>query len=487
MSEASAACEDSLQKHGEHLSASGEKPADMRGQISWALFEFARSPYISLVYIYVFAPYFANTVIGDPVKGQEAWSLANTLVGVCIALLAPVLGAIADRTGVRKPWLLAMVGIMAPACIALWWAMPGARGGLPISVILTLVVVLATTFQFTDMFHSSMLPSLARTERIGGLSGLGISVGNAGTMCALVVMLFGVALPASHVVDWGFLPERPWFGLDPSLHEPDRIAGPVAGFWMMLFVLPFVLWTPDRRATGIGARRAVCEGLSQLWLTVKRARQVANVGLFLLARMLYTDGKVAILAYAGIYAAGVFHWDLGAMLLVGLSLTPFAIVGGLLGGWIDNHFGSKRAIQVSVGGTCLGMIGAVSVTPTEIFFFFPYDAAAAGPFWSFPYFRTLPEIIYVSMFMLMSATVTAAFANSRSMMARIAPVSMMSQFFGLYGLSGTSTAFLGHGLVAWFTRSFHSQRAGFASTIILLTTGLILLHWVREERAPEIA
>ena len=468
------------------LSATGEPVADRRGQISWALFEFGRSPYISLVYIYVFAPYFANVVIGDPVHGQEVWSFANTIVGVCVALLAPVLGAIADRTGRRKPWLFGIVAVMAPSCIALWWAMPGAQGGLPVGVIVALIVILATSFQFSDMFHSSMLPSLTSQSRIGGLSGLGISVGNSGTMVALVIMLLGVALPASEVVHWSILPERPLFGLDPAHYEHDRIAGPVAGVWMILFVIPLFLWTPDRAATGVAPVTAVREGLNQLWLTIKRARRVANIGLYLLARMLYTDGKVAILAYAGIYAVGVFKWDLGAILLFGLILTPFAIAGGLLGGWVDNRLGSKRAIQISVGGTVLGMAGAVSTTPTQIFFVFPYDAAAAGPIWSFPYFRTVPEIVYLVMFMLMSATVTAAFANSRAMMARIAPVSMMSQFFGLYGLSGTATSFLGHGLVAAFTRTFQSQRAGFASTIILLTAGLVLLHWVREERAPEI-
>jgi UMF1 family MFS transporter len=73
------------------------------------------------------------------------------------------------------------------------------------------------------------------------------------------------------------------------------------------------------------------------------------------------------------------------------------------------------------------------------------------------------------------------------MLARIAPVSMMNQFFGLYALSGTATAFLGHALVAAFTRAFHSQRAGFASLIILLVAGLAVLFRVRQERAAEIA
>jgi UMF1 family MFS transporter len=90
------------------------------------------------------------------------------------------------------------------------------------------------------------------------------------------------------------------------------------------------------------------------------------------------------------------------------------------------------------------------------------------------------------MFRSLATTVTAAFANSRAMMARIAPVSMMSQFFGLYAFSGTATAFLAHGLVSLFTAISGSQAVGFASLIILMAAGFAILPFVREERAPDI-
>ena len=302
----------------------------------------------------------------------------------------------------------------------------------------------------------------------------------------MIVMLFGVALPASGMTLGGLLPDKPLFGLDPATHEHSRIAGPVAGVWFLIFIVPLLLWTPDRPSTGVSARVAVREGLTQLWLTVKRARRVSNVALFLLARMLYTDAKVAILAYSGIYAAGVFGWELAELLLFAVLLAPFSISGGFIGGWLDNRLGSKRAIQISVGLTCIGMVGAVATTPGQILFLFPYDATVAGPLWSFPYFQTLPEVVYLLTFALLAVTITAAFCTSRTMMARIAPISMMNQFFGLYALSGTATSFLGHALVAVFTRAFESQRAGFASLIILLLAGLAVMFRVREERAADL-
>lgn len=466
-------------------SVTGDRLADARGRISWALFEFGRSPYISLVYVFVFPPYFATTIVGDPVKGQEAWSLANTIAGACVAILAPLLGAVSDRMGRRKPWLAGIVAVMAPCCFALWFAMPGARSGLPVAAILVLIVILASFFQFSEVFHNAILPSIAGPARIGRLSGFGIAVGNLGTFVALVVMLFGVALPASGITLGGLLPERPLFGLNPALHEHERIAGPLAALWLLLFTIPLLLWTADRPATGSSLGQAIRLGLSQAWLTVKRARQVSNVGLFLLARMLYTDGKVAILAYTGIYAAGIFEWDLSRLLLFALVLAPFSISGGFIGGWLDARLGSKRAIQVAVGATCIGMVGAISIARDQIFFAH-YGAAATDALWSFPYFQTVPEVIYIGITMVLAVTITAAFCISRTMMAKISPVSMMSQFFGLYALSGSATAFLGHALVTFFTRAFDSQRAGFASTIILLLAGFVVMRWVREEPAEAV-
>jgi UMF1 family MFS transporter len=466
-------------------SATGEAAASARGQISWALIEFARNPYLSLILIFVFPPYFATVVVGDAVHGQELWGLANTIVSMLVGALAPFLGAISDRQGRRKPWLAAIFGLMIVGCSALWFAMPGAEGGLPVTVILVLAGGLLGCFLVSEVFHNSMLPSIATAERIGSLSGLGVSLNNTGSLLVLLIMLLGIALPASGIVEWAFLPDRPLFGLDPDRQEHNRVAGPIAGLWLLIFMLPFMLWTPDRPSTGIAMRQAVREGIAQVWQTIRNARQVSNVGVYLLARMFYNDGKVAIIAYSGIYAAGTFGWGLVEMLMFGILLTPFSIPGGVLGGWLDSRFGSKNAIRITIGVSALATLGAVSCTRERVLFI-PYDVAGNGPLWALPYFQTLPELVYLGLYMILACFITAAFATSRSMMARIAPVSMMSQFFGLYALSGSATAFLGHGMVTMFTALFDSQSVGLGSAVLLLGLGLLLMHRVREERAGDI-
>jgi len=462
------------------LSSTGEQAADLLGQVSWALVEFARNPYLSLVLIFVFAPYFTTTVVGDPVRGQELWGLANTTVSIVVGALAPFLGAMADRQGRRKTWLAGVFAIMAAGSALLWFAMPGAQGGLSVGAILFVSGTLLGCFLVSEVFHNAMLPSITPADRIGRVSGLGLTLNNTGSLLVLVGMLAFVALPASGAVDWGFLPDRPLFGLDPERQEHNRIAGPVTGAWLLLFLLPFWLWTPDRPSTGIPVRRAVREGIAQVVDTIRQARRLKNVGLYLLARMFYNDGKVAVIAYSGIYAAGTFGWDLVEMLVFAIVLTPFSITGGMLGGWLDTRLGSQRAIRLTIGCTTLATLGVVSCSADRIWFI-PYEAA--GPAWASPYFQTLPELVYLGTVMFMATMITAAFATSRSMMARIAPVPMMSQFFGLYALSGNATAFLGHGMVTFFTAVSGSQAAGIGSLLLLFLVGFTLMHWVREERA----
>ncbi len=461
------------------LSAVGGEPADTKGQISWATFEWARNPYVILITIYVFAPYFSTHVVGDPVRGQAIWGNINAIGGFVIALLGPLLGAIADSGGRRKPWIISFVAIMAFATFSMWFALP-MDGGVGILGAAVLVILANVAFEFSAVFHNSMLPYVAPHKKVAGLSGLGLALGNLSSLLILIFMLIAFMLPG--VVDWSFVPTAALFGLDVAAHENSRISGPIAAVWMVLFSLPLILFTPDTTASGANAKDAVRNGLSSVVRTVKGLKHYQNVALYLLARMFYNDGKTAVLVFGGVYAAGVFQWGPLTLTIYGVVLSIFAVAGGFLGGWLDNTFGSRNAILISIGGTSLGLLLAVSMTPNEIFFV-PYDTAAAEPLWSLPFFSTVPEMAYLSVVILIAIFITAAYANSRTMLARIAPPEKMSEFFGLYALSGTATAFLGPLLVGVATALSESQRVGFGSVLILLVGGMALMLFVKEERA----
>jgi UMF1 family MFS transporter len=462
------------------LTLSGHPAASPLGYSSWALFEWARNPYVILVTIYIFAPYFSTTVVGDPVRGQGLLGYTNAISGAMIACLAPFLGAIADKSGRRKPWIVVFVAIMVPCIYLLWFAKAGG-GGIGIYPTLALIVLIAIMFEFSAVFHNAMLPSIAPASRVGMISGMALAMGNIGGLLLMVFVLYAFALPGT--VDWIFIPESPLFGLDQSAQEHNRIVGPLTAIWLMLFGLPLFFFTPDGVDSGTSVRQAVRSGLREVWVTVKAVSHYANVARYLIARMIFNDGLVGILIFSGVYAAGTFGWDTTTLLIFGIVTSLSAALGAVIGGQIDDRFGSRAAVLIAVGGTTLLLIVAVSLQPDRIFFF--HDLEPGRAIWSFPYFQTLPEVLYFLNTQLFGMFITVGFASARTMMARISPPELVTQFFGLYALSGTATAFLAPLLVGFFTTTFESQRAGFASLIGLLVLGFVLMLFVKEEQAKQ--
>ena len=118
-----------------------------RGRFGWAMFDWANQPIFTLISTFIFAPYFASTVVGDPVEGQTLWGYAQSMAGLLIAILSPVLGAIADQTGPRKPWIAAFQVICVIASALLWFAVPNAPTG-------TLLVVMLAVIPKREVLHS---------------------------------------------------------------------------------------------------------------------------------------------------------------------------------------------------------------------------------------------------------------------------------------------------------------------------------------------
>ena len=156
------------------------------------------------------------------------------------------------------------------------------------------------------------------------------------------------------------------------------------------------------------------------------------------------------------------------------------MVGAYVGGLLDDKLGSMKTLKIAVGMSSLILLTLVSFQPGTIFFVIPVSVDAV---WSFPYFSTVAEIAYFCTNQLFALFFVTGLSASRTLMARISPPQMAAQFFGLYGLSGSVTAFLAPLLVATTTTYFQSQRAGFASLIILMIIGGVMLLWVKETQS----
>ena len=224
------------------LSLTGVRPASPIGYYSWAFGQLGRDPFYILVVIYIFFPYFSSVVVGDPVRGQSLIGYLNATSGAILAATIPFLGAVADKQGRRKPWIAGTVIIVSIGACCLWWVTPAATNAL-IYQTFALMLVINVAFAYSEVFHNAMLPSITPANKAGVVSGLAFSLGNLGGVSLMLFVLIAFALPG--VMPWAWLPEAPLFGIDQSVHEHDRVTGPISGIWMLIFTLPVLLLTPD--------------------------------------------------------------------------------------------------------------------------------------------------------------------------------------------------------------------------------------------------
>jgi UMF1 family MFS transporter len=446
------------------------------GGAAWSLFEGARNPYVILVTIYIFMPYVAATVIGDPVRGQEEISRWSQYSGWFTMATAPFLGASIDQVGRRKIGLAAITMAMAPLMASLWFTKPDGSG---LSAAMTLLItsVIGVLFTYSEVLHNSLLVRAAGLHNAHKASGLALAVGNALALIALAFTAWGFALPGH--VDWSFVPAAPLFGLDPAKAEPQRVVALMAGAIFAVGAVPFFLFTPDAPPTGVPLPRAFAHGAGALKRMVLTMREHRDAAIYLISRMFYVDGMVAILTFAGVYATGVMKWGALEMLVYGILLTVLAVFGGFVGRWLDAALGAKRAVQVEIGMSTLGIIAFIGMAPDKILYFWPYDPGAHAPLWNGPVFRTLPEWVFILVGFLNATFITAHFASSRTLLTRLTPPDQSGAFFGVYALSATATAWLAPLLVNIGTTATKTQQGGFAMIALLLAIGFIGLLFVR--------
>lgn len=445
-----------------------------RSALSWILHQGARDPYVILVTIYVFSPYFSRVLVGDPVRGQAVVADISTVYGVLTAILAPILGASIERFGPRKPFMGLILAIMAPLLYALWLAKPG---GLPVGLVGVILIILGVAYNCGDVLQNSLLSRSAKTGQEPVLSGLGYALANGMSVSLLIFVMWAFVLPG--VVPWSFVPSAPLLGLSQAEHEPSRIVGPLSATVMLLGAIPFFLWTRDAPRTGASLASAIKDGVRLIIDTFGNLKGHADVAKFLGARMLYCDGMTALLIFGGLFAAGLMKWGELEMLAYGISLSIFGVLGGLAAPWFDRTLGPRRAIQFEVGMCILLLLGTLGMGREKILYLWTWDAATHPAVWNGPLFRTLPELIYLGLGLFIAVFVTAQYASSRTLLVRLAPADRMAAFFGLFSLSGTATMWLGSLLVALATKVFASQVAGFIPIAGLLALGLVGLFAVK--------
>ena len=413
---------------------------------AWAFYDWANSAFPTVVSTFVIAAYFAQGIAPDPATGQAQWGWMQTLAALCIALLSPVLGAVADAGGRRRAMLGLFTLLTALATAGIWFAKPD-----PAFTIYALAcVALATiSFELGTVFYNSMLPQVAPQERIGRVSGLAWGLGYAGGLACLGVALVVLVQPNPSPL-----------GLDRGQAEHVRATALLVAIWLLLFSWPVLLALPDPPGRKPAWRDAAAAGLAEIGGLLRTLPRNPTLGRFLLARLFYTDGLNTLFAFGAIYAAGTFGMGFEQILVFGIAMNVAAGLGAAGFALVEDRVGSRRMVLAALAAmVVLGV--PLLLTGSESWFWIL--ALSLGLFFG------------------------PAQAASRAFMARLAPPGEASAWFGLFALSGRVTGFLGPAVLATVTAITDSQRIGMATVLVFLALGALILATVPSGRRDKAA
>ncbi|AXI44824.1 MFS transporter [Sulfitobacter sp. SK012] len=438
----------------------------------WFFFDWASQPYNTLILTFIFGPYFAQTASATLMAGgmpelaakaqaQAYWGWGLATTGICIAILAPILGAVADSSGRKMPWIRLFSALYVIGSAGLWWTAPQ-----DFSVLWSLFFfgIGLIGMEFATIFTNSYLPELHDDPaELGRISGSGFAFGYAGGVLSLAIMIafFQAGDTGKTIVGL-----NPLFGLDIQTGADSRIVGPLTAIWFAVFMVPFFLYTrdtlkPDAPQYKLGA------GFKDLAQTLRGLPRHPSMLAYLGSSMFYRDALNGMYTFGGIYAFGVLNWsiiDIGVFgILAAISGAVFCWVGGR----VDRAIGPMPVIVSCCVILILTACMIISLTPTSAF----WIPLAEG--------SNLPNILFYVAGALIGAAGGALQASSRNMLTRQANPKRMTEAFGLYALSGKATSFIAPALIALTSEITGSQRLGITPVVGLFIIGLILLAWVK--------
>jgi MFS transporter, UMF1 family len=406
---------------------------------SWAMYDWGNSAFATTIMAAVLPVYYSS-VAGKGLPGNMAtvyWGYTVSISLVTMALLGPILGAVADFYGIKKRLLLAFAGVGMMASASLYFVTTG--DWLLASV---LFIIGDIGFASADTFYNSLLPHVARSEDIDQVSTRGYAFGYIG----------GGLLLALNIVLLIFMTDK---GL------AARLAFVSVGVWWAIFSIP--LWRNVPEPPAVGERRAgenpVAAGFRRLGRTFHEIRRYRELLIFLIAFWVYNDGIGTIINMATIYGAeiGIDSTSLiSALLMTQIVGIPFAFGFG----WLAKRLGTKRCIYLG-----LSVYTVISI---------------AG------YFMNTALHFWILAFMV-GTVQGGAQALSRSLFGAMSPKAKTAEFYGFYGMSSRFAGIFGPFLFAVVGQLTGSSRLSIVALVVFFIVGGLLLSRVNEQEGIRVA
>lgn len=438
----------------------------------WFFFDWASQPYHTLLLTFIFGPYIAGvaaeTFVADGVsedvakaQAQTLWSTMLTIAGLMIGLSAPILGALADTTGRRRPWISVFSLMYIVGAASLWFALPD---GSNLTLMLMLFALGFIGAEFALIFINAQLPSLGTDQEAGKISGSGFAFGYLGGFVALLILLaFFVEQESGKTL----LGMDPAFGLNADAKEGTRAVGPIVALWFAVFMVPYFLWVKDDAPKGSRVRFG--QAVTRLSGSIRALRTRTSLTSYLASSMFYRDALGGLYGFGGTYARLVLDWSVVQIGIFGIVSIIAAALFSWIGGKADFRFGPKPVINFCIWVLIFVCVVVVSMDRTQIFGM----ALAEG--------SSIPDMVFYLCGILIGGMGGILQSASRSLMVRHSDPEKPTESFGLFGLSGRATAFLAPASIGAVTAISESARIGISPLIVLFILGLFLLRWVKPE------
>lgn len=428
--------------------------------ISWMLWDVAGASFNAVATTFVFAIYLTTDgLFASTFTANQYLSIGMTIAGVVIALLAPITGQRADRSGkgVRILGIFSVLVFLTLA--AMFFVAPDSPLG-PIGALwlgIGLLGIGNVFFEFATVNYNAMLNDLSTPENRGAISGLGWGSGYVGGIVLLLFLFFGFINP-----------EVGLFGVTGENGLNVRVAMLFAALWFAIFATPVLVNPPKKRQIEHGLpRETLADSYRHLFRTVKSLWFEARDTLrFLIASAIFRDGLAGAFTFGGVIAASVFGFSPSQVMIFAIVANIVAGVATWSSGPLNDKFGSKRVIMVSL----VGMV----IAGMSVFFFYKGGAPA---FWIFG--------------LLLTAFVGPIQSASRTFLANIIPEGREGEIFGLYATTGRAVSFLAplmYGLAITFgdlvtPDGVDATHWGIVGVSLVLVLGLVLMIPVRSDRA----
>jgi len=399
---------------------------DRRAVRSWISYDWAISAFNTLVGTFIYNTYFARTFAPSEEMGMALWSRGVIATAILVAILSPILGAVADRSGRRRRYLVLMTLICAGFTVLLTFVSPTHSHA--VLKALTIYVIANVAFELATVLYNSFLPELVSEDRIGRVSGYGWGIGYIG---GLVVMGVALLLFVEDATRLPFLSTVDGFNF--------RATNILVAVWVVVFSIPMFLFVHEQRKET--TKPDVAGAFRELRRTFVEVRRYREIVKFLVARLIYNDGLVTVFIFGAMYAQATFGFD------------------GSEFGFVDDKLGGKNTLLITLAGLITATTLAVAA-PNRTWFW------VAG--------------------VLIGIFVGPNQSASRSLMGRFVPERHKGEFFGFFAFSGKVTSFMGPMLLGALVVPF-GMRVAVASLLGFFIVGALILMTVDEKGGIEAA